>query len=288
MTLLRTYQLAEGPAPEEFDRYAERATAEYQHLLASNPMEGKVQEFFEENPCFVPGATSPGSHGPLHDALISQPILPGLRSRRPDFLWITKHSAKWFPMLIEIERPDKKVFRQDGVPTAEFTEARHQIAQWRAWFGAPENVQKFVAEYGVPDHYLRFCSMEPRYILIVGRRSEFSDDPEKSKLRSALMPAPDEELISYDRIVAARDRRDAITVRPKGTGRYEVRRVMPTMKLDAMLAGRLTLFDNLQECIRVDDRIPAGRRQFMLTRIPYWVEWARQGRRGIVGGDDGE
>ena len=191
-------------------------------------------------------------------------------------------------MLIEIERPDKKVFRQDSVPSAEFTEARNQLAQWRAWFGAPENVQKFVAEYGIPDHYLRFCSMEPRYILIIGRRSEFENDPEKSKLRSALMPAPDEELVSYDRIVAARDRRDAITVRPKGAGRYEVRQVMPTMKLDAMLARRLRLLDNLQDCIRADHRIPAERRQFMMTRIPYWIEWASQSEAGIIGGDDGE
>ena len=34
--------------------------------------------------------------------------------RKPDFMVITKDSAVWRPILIEIESPKKRMFRQDG------------------------------------------------------------------------------------------------------------------------------------------------------------------------------
>ena len=255
IVLQKTYSMAKGPPPLSFEDYAATATAEFHGLLDSNPSEAAVQDFLERNPCFVPGAMYPGSHGPLHEVLIAQPQLPGLSERLPDFLWITKHSATVFPMLIEIERPDKKVFRADGVPTSDFTQARHQLTEWRAWFADPVNVLKFFAEYGVPDDWHRDHSIQARFILVMGRRAEFSNDPVRQRNRPGLMPAHDEELMSYDRLTPESALRYGVTVRAKGAGHYHVERVMPTLKHDPHWAGRLRYLDGFEEAIRSESRI---------------------------------
>ena len=106
---------------------------EYRALLSSGPDERQVQAFFERYPALVPGGLTPGGstgHYPLHCALITQPVLPGFHSRLPDLMWIATDSGTWYPTLIEIESPGKRLFTKRGVPTAAFTQARTQLAQW--------------------------------------------------------------------------------------------------------------------------------------------------------------
>lgn len=43
-------------------------------------------------------------------AVISKPKLPGLSDRQPDFMWIATDSVALYPILIEIETPQKKWF----------------------------------------------------------------------------------------------------------------------------------------------------------------------------------
>jgi hypothetical protein len=281
----KTYKVAEGPPAPSFEHYAATATDEFRSLIDSNPGEAAVQRFLERNPCFVPGATYPGSHGPLHDALISQPKLPGLSERLPDFLWITKHSSTLFPVLIEIERPGKRIFKANGVPSSEFTQARHQLTEWRAWFADPVNVLKFFAEYGVPDGWHRDHSLQVRFILVMGRRSEFSDDPVRQRNLAGLLPAHDEDLMSYDRLAPEPALCHGITVRAKGGGRYQVQQIMPTLKHDPMGAGRLLYIEGFDEAIRSEARMTPERRRFLSERVPYWTDWAKSPLRGIIGPD---
>jgi hypothetical protein len=150
------YEQKEGPPRTPWDDYVRTATEQWHQLLESDPPEESIQRFLEEHPAFVPGAWTPpplkSGHCPFLRALISQPRLPGFNHRQPDFLWVSTHSLEWFPTLIEIERPGKKLFTKEGVPTADFTQARNQLAQWRTWFSDPTNVQTFVREYGIPDY----------------------------------------------------------------------------------------------------------------------------------------
>lgn len=144
-----TYVQERGPQAMPFDAYAVRAQAEFMRLLVSDPAENQVQEFLERNPAFLPGARTPtgnSGHLPEHLALVSQPLLPGLKTKRPDFMWIAQHSMTWFPTLIEIESLSKRLFTQKGEPTSEVTQARNQLAQWRIWFNSPENVAVFIKE----------------------------------------------------------------------------------------------------------------------------------------------
>ncbi len=250
-----------------------------------------MQVFLEQNPCFVPGAWTPGApsgHSPLHTALISQPQLSGLRSRQPDFMWISTHSATWYPTLIEIESPTKLIFKGDAIPTHQFTQARNQLAQWRAWFSEPVNIQKFVSEYGIPESYTKFRRMQPHFILIYGRRDEFENNEELSKQRAVIMSGPDEELISFDRLHPDLKLRNAIAVHATGFGRYRACAIMPTIEMGPVLADRLLHVDGLEDIVDADGRIPRARRDFLAKRIPYWRAWAATPVRGVVSTGDRE
>jgi hypothetical protein len=131
----KTYQIARGPAAETFDAYAAKVSVDYAALLNADPDETIVQHFLEANPCLVPGMRSLDvlpSTFPNHALLISQPMLPGLSSKVPDFLWIAYNSVGIYPTFIEIERPGKVIFNADGSPSAKFTQASHQLVQWKA------------------------------------------------------------------------------------------------------------------------------------------------------------
>jgi hypothetical protein len=202
-------------------------------------------------------------------------------------MWIARHSKTWYPTLIEIERPDKKIFKSDAVPRAEFTEAYNQLAQWRSWFSEPANILTFIREYGIPDNIVQYRSMKLHMIVVYGRRSEFEDDSVMSKQRSALVPGDDEELMSYDRLRVDKDLRDVITVRASSSGNYRAVAIPPTFTLGPAYADRLLRIRELDAAIRKAD-IPSERVEFLLQRLEYWRDWASQGGGGVINSGDRE
>ena len=223
----------------------------------------------------VPVGSTPGSAlYPMHCGLIRQPKLPGQKSYIPDFMWVASHSLSWFPTLIEIEKPGKRLFNQDGSPSSDFTRARHQLAQWRSWFSDPANVQQFIDLYGIPDQ-LRRRTMHLRMILIYGRRSEFDGNPVLTKERGSLLPGHDEELMSFDRLRADKSMEDAITIKATGFGRYEAVSIPPVLEMGPELSERLLHVDGIPEAIDQQAEISLERKEFLKRRIPYWKAWAR-------------
>jgi hypothetical protein len=272
-----TYQQEKGPPGISFEDYAIRLEHEYRDLIAADPTESDVQRFLEKNPSLVPGAWTPGTksgHYPLHCALITQPILPGLTSRRPDFMWIATHSQSWFPTLIEIESPKKRMFMKSGLPTSAFTEARNQLAQWRTWFNDPANVQQFINSYGIPDEYQRFRTMRLHMILIYGKRTEFESNPALSKHRASLLPGHDEELMSFDRLSIDQALADAITIRAVGHGRFRVVGLPPMFSTGPIHAGRLLHIRGFSDAIDASQDILKDRGEFLKNRVAYWRKWA--------------
>lgn len=267
-----------GAERPRFEPYQHWVEAEFAALLSSAPGERQVQTFLERHPAIVPGALTPGSssgHYPLHCALIAQPPLPGFRSRIPDFMWIATHSGTWYPTLIEIESPHKRLFTTDGRPTAKFTEARTQLAQWRAWFQNPTNVHQFMELYAVPDTWRRDKGWKLHTILVYGRRPEFDGSPELSRLRGSLMSADDGELMSFDRLAPDPKLDGVITVRARGEGRFEAIWVPETFGTSASIAAGLLRIDGISEALDRNDRIPEARRAFLKERVEYWRAWAR-------------
>lgn len=283
-----SYEQKRGPEPIGLEQYIQELAHQWQALLNSNPSESQLQKFLELNPCLVPGAWTPGcksGHYPLHCALITQPELSGLSSRKPDFMWIAVHSLAWYPTLIEIEKPSKKIFRKDNVPTSQFSQALNQIAQWRTWFSDPSNQALFAREYGVSNWALASSmQMKPHFILVYGRRNEFIDDPERKKHRASLIPASDIGLMSFDRLKPDKELEEAITVRAIGNGKYRLVSVPPNFTLTPSMADRLLHISDFDKVINSNSKISTKRKPFLLERITYWRGWASSKDKGVIAG----
>lgn len=285
--LSKSYELTSGPPPTPVDEYAIRCEERFSALLSNDPSEPEVQSFLEQNPSLVPGPLTPGGpsgHYPLHCSLIAQPKLPGQDLFVPDFMWIATHSGAWFPTLIEIEKPGKRIFNRDGSTTADFTKARNQLENWRIWFNDPINVQQFIDLYGVTET-MRRRMMRLHMILIYGRRSEFEGDPLLASRRSALLPGQDEELMSYDRLKVDTSMRPAITVKAIGHGKYRAFCVPSVFEMGPMLANRLLYIEGIPEAVDRNPEIEEDRKEFIKGRIGYWKEWASSGSGVLSSGD---
>ena len=286
--LINTYELESGPPRLSEAQYVGQCNEQFRELLEKDPEENEIQDFLEQHPCLVPGHSTPGTpsgHWPLHCSLISQPRLLGQDWYVPDFMWIATHSGAWYPTLIEIEKPNKRIFNQDGTPSAAFTRARNQLSQWRSWFNDASNQLQFMDYFGVPGHFRR-RKMQLHMILIYGRRSEFEDNPQLTSLRGHLLSGMDEQLVSFDRLTADPSITDAITAKATGHGTYRAINVPPTFSLGPSLVDRLLQIEGINAAIDNNPNISDCRKTFLKRRVPYWQRWASEpGPRGYRLGD---
>ncbi len=173
---------------------------EWNRLIASPAakVEAILQSFLEQHPCLLPGLHSPwpywSGRSPFPWAAISKPKLPGLSDREPDFMWIAMDSERLYPILIEIETPFKEWFYGSRAEIhSNFTHAQGQLAEWRAWFDRGHNRSAFIDYYGVPTDVARL-KLDPRFVLIYGRRSNYEGDRRRQAKRAELAhtghPAP--------------------------------------------------------------------------------------------------
>lgn len=294
----RSYEFDPNPVPAmRWDEYARIAENEYATLLAGNPFEAELQRFFEQNPSFLPGAWTvdiDSGHAPYPDAVISQPKLNGLTCRQPDFMWLATESGRWYPTLIEIERPSKLVFKKNKCEQSmDFAQAASQLAQWRAWFNETANLHVFEEYYGVPPR-LRDREMAARFVLIYGRRAEYSEDRERQRIRTNLLPATDTRMMSFDSLTPNPKSWNLCTVRATGNRRFRCVAVPPTWKVGYHSAECLGSVDAIEEVIDGQTRMSDSRREFLKRRLRYWQAWrqprpAQTGpaRFHLVGGDKG-
>lgn len=280
LSLEPTYKQEAGPPSSPFAPYKRRIEAQLRELSDSDCSEPDLQSFLEQHPSLVPGAWTPGTksgHPPLYMALISQPPLNGAAGKRPDFMWISMHSGAWYAALVEIESPSKALFRRNGTPTAMFSQARNQLAEWRTWFNDPTNIALFVEDYGIPDKIRRSCQFHLHLILIYGRRKEFEGKPKMSKQRGSLLTGPNEELMSFDRLSADPELCDAVSVRLSGRGRFRLLHVPETFGFWPDAADELHPIDGWEEAIDANPRMRRGRKAFLKKRFHYWRDWSAAG-----------
>ena len=255
--------------------YETRLRIAWRALLDSNPMECDVQSFLEKHPCLLPGVFNMGAksgHYPYPDAVISQPPLAAVGNRVPDFMCLSTNSLEFEPVLIELERPDRNWFTQKGNPSAHLTQAHNQLAQWRAWFAIPANVQVFYEEFQVP-LMLRSRRLRVSCVLIYGRRREFEGNSRLNQVRAQL--ARDSEyLMTYDRLEPRADAANLYTVRKQSDG-YVAVAFPPTYVLRPGLADRYLLVSAKAKAVDHSEWMSERRREFIKRRFPYWEDWAR-------------
>jgi hypothetical protein len=272
----------DGPGPMEWDEYERRSCEDYEALLDQDGGEREMQAFFERNPAFVPSAFpifdgSLGGHGAFPDALITQPPLQGLGKRIPDFMWLTRNSAFFQPVLVEIEDPAKRWFVGKGQPSAELTEALDHFREWREWFNSAGNQQVFLDTYQVPLLF-RSRSFRPLYVLVFGRVEQGRQ--EIAKLRAAHQ-RQDQFLCTYDHLSPEWKSRNYLCVR-NTRGRYVVVAIPPTARLRPNHPDFWRVVHGRKEALEADSSIAAERKKYLLGRLELWDEWAaRDGRRKV-------
>jgi Domain of unknown function (DUF4263) len=291
----RTFQLENSPVPAwSWEQYADWLAASWPAALhdatAAASDERVTHEYLEKHPCLLPGVSSEtpvlrGHHGPLFDSVFSQPPMPGIERRVPDFMWITSNSAALVPVLIELERPSRRWFRGDGVQSEAVTIAVDQLLEWKAWFANPNQLNLFYDLYRIPTR-LRGLRFAPRFILIHGRRRELEDEALLSGKRLNI-GGTDMELMTYDRLAPAYALHDCLTVRVAKREFIAVS-IPPTFVLGPATRSVLKNVRDLDVAVGANTLLQAERTRFLQRRLPYWQEWARRPEPPLFGPDDAE
>lgn len=280
----QTYEIEKNPSPPmQWEEYKARLSTSWPTFLNSEAAqeEKNVQGFLEEHPCLIPGAFGTkfsSGHFPFPCGVITQPVLKGLTTKVPDFMWIAADSGSIYPTLVEIEAPHKRWFTQGGNPHSDLTQAQGQLASWKAWFNIPVNQQLFLEYYKIPSGLVFSRRLHPLFILVYGRREEFKDAPRLNSLRANL-ERQDETLMSYDRLEPEEKAKNMMCVRlvESTTGlRYQALRIPPTYTLGPLEAEYRALVSEKEEAVNTNSLISPERREFLIRRIPYWDEWVRK------------
>lgn len=289
----KNYEIVEdAPQAISWDNYYKKAKEEYLNLLSTSGDDEKAfQKFFENNPAFMPGAfelLGESGHYPYPLALVTQPNIGDLMFKRiPDFIWLAQDSLHFCPVLIEIEKPNKKTFTEKGVQSSEFSQALNQIYEWKTILSQPENVLNFYNYFNVPLE-MREKKFSPQYGLIYGRRSEYEGNTDLTRKRAELVPN-DVALISYDRIITmASSKYEDLLCCKISNRKYHVLTVPPTFRYGPHLVCDLLNVNGFKEAVSDMKMTTEDRKRFLLERYDYWVNYASLKQRGIIHTSDRE
>jgi Domain of unknown function (DUF4263) len=114
---------------------------DFKKLVSSKQDEQKYQDFLEQNTQFIPREFIQ-NHG-VHFGLVLRKLSMA-RDYTTDFFYLSKSSADWNGVLVEIEKPHSRYFKENSNELhPDFTKALQQIGQWRGWFSNSENHSAF-------------------------------------------------------------------------------------------------------------------------------------------------
>ncbi len=274
------------PRPLSWSQYSDAATSDWYQLLSREPEESEVQEFLELHPAMIPGGSGDvgpgGHHGSDMGAVFRRPTLTGEgRSFEPDFMWVTRSSALITPILIEIEKPTKRWFGKSGRPTHAFTEAHDQLNDWRAWFALDSNRELFRKRFMIlGDLYLN-RPLEPQFVLIYGRQSEFEygvgghTNPDELRRKRDLQRAKDETFMTFDSVRPRFDHSDSLTLSMRSTG-PELFAFSPVFGTGPSVADGAHMLGDPTEALARSVMMTDERKAYLAGR---WAFWQAEGER---------
>lgn len=285
-----TYKLEKAPVPAiSWEKYKNIIDEGWRDLLNASPPPGekRVQNYLECHPSLVPGSGLEEGQSPCYTALISQPPLPSYGGPIPDFMWLSFNSEVLTPVLIEIEAPAKRWFTSEGRQTSDLTQSLDQIAQWKVWFGDPHNVAAFRDYYLRGQEYVLNLYFRPKYVLIYGRREKANAQTEIARKRAVLSPE-DVTTMTYDRLTPNPRAEQIVCIKMNIRNRLQVVSVPPTLQLGPSFAHERANMVGLDHAIENNPYIPTDRKQFLIRRLAYWNQWARQDKQGFIEAGAGE
>lgn len=178
------------------DKSAKLLASKYMALLDDGHKEQEYQKYIEQNTKLVPREFVQ-NHG-IHFDLILRKLAFGA-DYKSDFVYLSKSSDDWNCVLIEIERPSKRFFR-DGCNDfhADFMQALQQINKWNAWFLEPSNKASFInGMLGSIRKPLEENPTHLKYILVYGRRAEYAGNDTRRRLIAA-QEGTDFKILTFD------------------------------------------------------------------------------------------
>lgn len=281
--------MADVPKEINWDRYEETIISEFNNLLdTKSDDERNFQCFFENNPCFLPGALElfgQSGHYPYMHTIISQPNIGGAFKRIPDFVWLANNSLNFTPVFIEIEKPSKKMFNKNGDFSADFSQAIGQIYEWKSILSKQVNQLMFYDFFDIPKE-LQDKTFEPQYLLIYGRRNEYENNEFLTGKRAAI--AQDKIAIySYDRLKPIRDYYQFISCKMHNK-KYTVLSITPTFKYRADCAEELVKFTDFIDVINQMQHTEYERKEFLKSRYNYWCDFAKTSSNEVIISGEGE
>lgn len=150
--------------------------AAFKALLDSNPeREQALQAFLQDSPVLL---------CPTHVRM--WPKLP-LGAKVTDFVF---RDATQDYLLVELERSNLLLFRQDGHPTADLTRAHGQIIDWKRYL--EDNLQTVQRELG-----LTGITPNPNGLLVIGRSQALLPN-DRRKLQTMTNESPKLRIMTYD------------------------------------------------------------------------------------------
>jgi len=172
---------------------------QFKKLIESDEGEQRYQEFLETHTEFLPREFIQ-NHG-LHLDVVIRKL--GLGSDyTTDFFYLSKSSEDWHCVLVEIEKPRSRYFKDNSNDFhQDFSSALQQINKWRAWLADQANAKYFTEAIVGP---LRKplgenpCSF--KYVLVHGRRGEIAGNKVKQSLVRG-QEREDFKILSYDSLL---------------------------------------------------------------------------------------
>lgn len=268
------------PTAMEWSAYSAAVSEQWIALLDRDPEEPEVQEFLELHPSMVPGGSGDigpgGHHGPELSACFRRPTLKGeRRSFEPDFMWVTRSTSTITPILVEIEKPSKRWFKKDRRGTAHLTEALGQLNDWRVWFSLPANQAIFRETFLFEGTYSN-RRLEPQYVLVYGRGSEFTDagghaDPDALRYERASMRKGDEYFLTFDSLIPRFESRHSITVTMSPVG-PRPHAFSPTFGTSAGFGATARRLGDPKLALERSVMMSEERKEYLAERWQYWAE----------------
>ena len=164
----------------------------FEQMLSDQQLsEQDYQDFLETNSeLFYPAFEL--NHGFHLDIVLSKfPLDTALKT---DFVYLTKSSAIWWVVLVEIEHPCKRLFNKDLSLSSDLNHAITQIESWRIFCKRNgEQIKRKLAPLLNP---LGRNSVEFKFVLVVGRSDELKSAANAD--RFVQLQQPDFRLLTFD------------------------------------------------------------------------------------------
>jgi hypothetical protein len=198
------------PAPRQRNRLAfdeallaADAIRKELHTLINSPScnELSIKPFFERYTSFIPTAWRL-NHGIHFNMMFPQfAISPSLKS---DMLYLTKSTVNWWCVLIEFENPRARLFQDKGrIPRrhSDFIAGLDQIESWKRHLA--KHRTEFLSRLTPVMVPLGHNPVEFKFILVIGRRSEFLNDRAKLEAFASYETGDPLRVMTYDSLLSA-------------------------------------------------------------------------------------